>query len=286
MQPTTTLESIAGDVEAAAELGRRAANAAPPAPYDLAPATSVVVRTVRTDERVETVDLERLLDAPRRPRGLALLYEPGDFAAYVDRLEGPATTVWADEDNLTVTALFNDHTAADAGWRDHHARLQVRRDPDWQAWVNRDTVLGNQAEFAEHVEDQAHTIVDPDAATMLEVATSFQARRDASFSRATRLDSGDVQLSWSEETTASAGASGRLEVPRRFTLRLAPFLGVASVEVVALLRYRLRDGRLGIGYKLHRPDVAEHNAFADIRAGIANATTSPVLCGRVPNGVG
>lgn len=273
-------------VQTAAELGRQNEQAAPAAPYELTPDTSVVVRTVRTDERIETVDLERLLPAPRRARGMDVLHEPADFAAHVREMENKATKVWADDTTLRVTAVFNDHTSdGDAGWRDHIAVLEIRRDPDWQAWLGRDNSLGDQAEFAEHLEDQARVIVSPDAATMLEVATSFHARRNASFSRANRLDSGDVQLAWAEETTASAGASGRLEVPREFTVRLSPFVGVAPVDVVARLRYRLRDGRLGIGYKLDRPDLAEAAAFVDIRAGIANTITAPVVSGTAPRPV-
>ena len=272
-------------VQSAAELGRQSAQAAPAAPYELTPDTSVVVRTVRTDERIETVDLERLLVVPRRERGMVVLHEPVDFAAYVLTMENASTTVWADDTTLRVTAVFNDHTPKGAGWRDHTAVLEIRRDPDWQAWLARDGNLGDQAEFAEHLEDQARVIVDPNAATMLEIATSFHAHRHASFSRGARLDTGDVQLAWSEETTASAGSSGRLEVPRQFTLRLSPFVGVPPVEVIARLRYRIRDGRLGIGYKLDRPDLAERTAFVDIRATIANAITAPVVSGTAPRPV-
>jgi uncharacterized protein YfdQ (DUF2303 family) len=273
-------------VQSAAELGRQNAHAAGATPFELAPDTSVVVRTVRVDERIDTLDLERLLATPRRERGMVVLHEPADFAAYTHRLENDATTVWADDTTLHVTAVFNDHTPDSAGWRDHTAVLEIRRDPDWQAWLTRDGQLAGQTVFAEHLEDQARVIVDPDAATMMEVALSFHARRNASFSRASRLDTGDVQLAWNEETTASAGSSGRLEVPRQFTVRVSPFVGVAPMDVVARLRYRLRDGQLGIGYKLDRPDLAEHAAFVDIRASIANAITAPVVAGTAPRPIG
>jgi uncharacterized protein YfdQ (DUF2303 family) len=272
-------------VQAAAELGRREAHAAPATPYELDPQSAVVVRTIRNDESIQTVSLEYLLDRPKRPRGTVTLHDPGDFAAYVARQESADTTIFADQDALAVTAVFNDHTRDEAGWRDHAAVLQIQRDPDWQTWLTRDGLLSSQAEFAEHLENQAHVIIEPDAATMLEVATSFDARRHASFSRAVRLESGDVQLSWSEETSASAGTSGRLDVPRQFTLGLAPFVGVDPVEVVALLRYRIKDGRLGIGYKLLRPDHADRAAFTDIRAMIANEVTAPVLAGAAPRAV-
>lgn len=266
-----------------ADLQRRADAATPPQPFDLTPEKSVVVRTLRNDERVDTTDLERLLDQPRRPRGSAVLTEPNDFAAYVARLHTASTTVWADQDHSQVTATFNDHANGyTAGWRDHEAVLRLKRDEDWKAWIRRDNSLMTQEDFAEHLEDRAHTIVNPDTATMLEVALTFQTRRNASFSRGARLDSGDVQLAWSEETTAKAGASGRLEVPAEFTIAVAPFVGLPATEVTARLRWRIREGQLGIGYRLDRPDLVERQAFADVRQMLADALDAPVLLGAAP----
>ncbi|MBB5154989.1 DUF2303 family protein [Saccharopolyspora phatthalungensis] len=270
-----------------ADMQRRADAGSPPAPYDLDPESSVVVRTLREDERLDVTNLEELLDRPRRPRGTALLTDPSDFATYVRRLSTTATTVWADDDDRTVTATFNDHLDGEqAGWRDHRAFLRVQRDEDWSAWLERNSTLMDQEVFAEHLEDRAHTVTNPDAATMLEVALTFQARRNASFSRGTRLDSGDVQLSWQEETTAKAGASGKLEVPEEFTITVAPFLGLTAVPVTARLRWRIRDGQLFIGYRLHRPDLVERTAFGEIRSMLANELEAPVLLGHAPSAFG
>lgn len=267
-----------------ADLTRRAEYAATPVSYDLEPDTSLVLRTLRDDEQVQVLDLERHLNSPRRPRGTAHINEPSDFATYVNRLSTTNTTVWVTEDQWTVTAMFNDHEHGyGAGWRDHSAVLYLQRDPDWHAWVTRDEKLMTQEQFAEHLESQTHAIQRPDAATMLEIATTFQAHRDASFSRGTRLDSGDVQLAWHEETTAKAGSSGRLEIPAEFTITLAPFLGVTATEITARLRWRIRDGKLGIGYKLHRPDVVQRQAFSDIRAMLTEQLASPVLLGAAPS---
>ncbi|MFE0021935.1 YfdQ family protein [Amycolatopsis sp. NPDC059021] len=266
-----------------ADIQRRADEATPPQPFDLAPEKSVVVRTLRNDERVDTTDLENLLDQPRRPRGTALLTDPSDFAAYVTRLATASTTVWADQDSLKVTATFNDHANGfSAGWRDHRAVLKLKHDDDWKAWLRQDGSLLSQEDFAEHLEDRAHTIVNPDTATMLEIALTFQTRRNASFSRGARLNSGDVQLAWSEETTAKAGASGRLEVPAEFTIAVAPFFGLPATEVTARLRWRIRDGQLGIGYRLDRPDLVHRKAFADVRQMLADSLDAPVLLGAAP----
>lgn len=250
--------------------------------------SGIIARVLESGQRVEVVELEQTLPAPHTCRGNATIYEPADFVGYVNRLGSASTTVWADPDRSTITAVFDDHTdAATAGWRRHRAVLVARRDPEWVAWLGRDNRLGTQEEFAEFVEEHLSAIVkatpsDPEAADMLEVARSFQAHRSASFERGTRLQSGDVQLRWVETTTASAGSKGHLEVPERFTIRVSPYLGVAPVDVVARLRYRISDGHLRIGYSLHRPDLVQQEAFDRIRAIVAEHAKADMHLGEAP----
>lgn len=279
--PADQLGSTDSDVLDAAELGRRAALATAIDGDDLD--AGYVARVLRQDERVEFHDLEHWLGEPRAPRGHAVIYEPNDFVSYVERLHDESTTLWADPDNGSITAVFDDHASADvAGWRRHRAVLQLRADDDWKTWVQSSGRLGSQEVFAEFIEDNLAAIVDPDPATMLEIATSFQARRHASFERGTRLTTGDVQLRWVETTTATAGTKGHLEVPEKFTVRLAPFLGVEPVELTARLRYRIADGQLRIGYALHRPDIAVREAFDRIRAVVATNVSVPIHLGEAP----
>lgn len=243
----------------------------------------LVVHTLRHDQQIKVLDLEHLRPAPRACRGEALIYEPADFVSYVNRLATASTTLWAHPESCRVTAVFDDHTdGGTPGWRRHRAVLVIRRDPEWEAWLARNGKLGGQEEFAEFIEDHLTAIIDPDPATMLEVATSFQASRSGSFERGTRLQSGDVQLRWSENTAASAGTRGQLEVPERFTVRLAPYRGVDPVELQARLRYRINDGQLRIGYVLHRPDIAEQEAFDRIRAFVGENTHVDMHLGEPP----
>jgi uncharacterized protein YfdQ (DUF2303 family) len=245
--------------------------------------SGLIARVLDRDERVEVVDLEHTLGAPHHAHGEASIYDPTDFVSYVTRLAGKGTTLWADPDHHKITAIYDDHAAEDApGWRRHRAVLCLRTDEEWSAWCDKDGKLGPQEWFAEFIEDHAASVVTPDAATMLEIATTFQAVRNASFERGTRLQSGDVQLRWAETTTASAGAKGHLEIPERFTVKLAPYLGVTPVELPARLRWRIRDGHLAIGYKLHRPDLAIREAFDRIRAQVAQNVKVPIHLGAAP----
>lgn len=249
----------------------------------------LIARVVEHSQRVEVVDLEHTLAAPHACRGTVKIYEPADFVGYVNRLGSASTTVWADPDASTVTAVFDDHTdGATPGWRRHRAVLVARRDPEWVAWLGRDNRLGSQEDFAEFVEEHLAAIVkvadtDPEAADMLEVARSFQAHRSANFERGTRLQSGDVQLRWVETTTASAGSKGHLEVPERFSIRVSPYIGVSPVDVVARLRYRINDGNLRIGFSLHRPDLVQQEAFDRIRAIVAEHAKADMHLGEAPD---
>ncbi len=45
----------------------------------------------------------------------------------------------------------------------------MRHSPEWDTWQSKDGEKCNQMDFAEFVEDNAPDIVNPDAATILEV---------------------------------------------------------------------------------------------------------------------
>lgn len=286
------LTTATTDDAVAADMARRA-TAAGAIPVEDVQA-GLVVRLRRTDEVIDTVDLEKHLYSPLAPRGAAVHADPAGFANYVRRLANEHTTVWADVDQNRITAVFNDHATADeAGWRDHTATLRAQLDDEWTAWAERSGKMAGQEVFAEFVEEHYSAIdgaakVDgktgPSAADMLEIATTFQARRSAQFERATRLQSGDVQLRWTETTTATAGTKGTLDVPQWFAIKVRPYRGVDPVTVVCLLRYRIREGLLSIGYQMHRRDEILRDAFATLTDTVATGLggAAPMYAGHPP----
>lgn len=293
---STTLESANnGDGALIEDLTRRAHDAAVPATTPVMPGQSIINRVVRNDEAIKTVNLERLLPFPDRQRGTATLYDPTDFAEYVSRLRTPGTTVWADEHPGRITAVFNDHlethgSPMPAGWRDHTAVLNLQADPDWLAFLHIDGEYLTQAKFAEFLSNYDTAFVQPDGARMLEVATSFKAHRKAEFSQAINLDNGDLQLTYSEETTPKTTRSGQIEVPRDLVVQLTPYLGYPLQPIAARLRWQLEGSSLYMGIKLRRPDLVKRDAFADIRTNIAEQLAAvddtdyatPVLLGPAP----
>jgi len=211
-------------------------------------------------------DLERHLETPLRARAPSRCTTRATFGHYVRRIAtSDCTTVWANIDSGTVTAVLDDHTNYQPGWRSHTVRLDLQDDPDWVAWNKLDGKLVSQQYFAEFLEQQLHTIISPPAADIYEVATSLQAKRSVSFRSGVKTKSGDIQFTYDEETTAKGRTEGQVEIPDEFTLRLAPFAYATPVELTAKLRYRITEGELQIGYKLLRPLEVRRERVLDDR---------------------
>lgn len=249
---------------------------------------SFVAHLHRGDQKVTVLDFEYLESSPRRNRGAAVVHDTASFIDYVKRLESPTTTVWADQPHGTMTAILNDYMPYEqdeglyGGWRDFTVRLDLQRDLEWQAWLRIDGQWLPQVDMAEFLEQHARTVTAPDAATMLEVATSMSATRTANFAQSVNLSTSDIQLSYAEETRGST-RTGRTEIPRELQLLLAPYVGSDPVEVRARFRYRITDqGRLSLGVVLIRPDLVERAAYADMLSEVQASIAAPVLSGLAP----
>lgn len=218
-------------------------------------------------ERVEVYDHD--LPAPDRLLGTVRVETVESLMAYVKEFYDAAmTTAWVDCAERRVIAVLNDARRDSAQWRDHRAVLQLQLTPEWKRWRAKDSRLMGQEEFAEHIEESELDIVAPDAAELLEIAQTFHASTKAEFKSGTRLKTGEVTFAWIEETKATAGRKGELTIPDKFELSIAPFEGEERRPLTALLRYRVRDGHLTIGYKLVRPDDVLRDALELIAAGL------------------
>ncbi len=245
------------ETQAALDAGR--ALAKPHALDKTVSAYSVVVPRGATAITVRTPPAHpQFTDAPLRAMST---YKPATVAAFVGLVERHIdeneTTIWAHPTSGRFVAVFNDHGTLGPAWRDHRANLQLIVPPEWSQWLAWDGKLLDQIAFAEFVEDHLSEIVEPDGATMLEIAQSFHATTKATFRSAQRFEGrprpGAVPA-WA--VTSSSCESGKLEIPAEFKVALRPFIGEAACKLTALLRYRQGNGKLQLGFKLQRPDEA------------------------------
>ncbi|TMU98069.1 DUF2303 family protein [Streptomyces sp. DASNCL29] len=239
------------------------------------------VHAFHTSGGVHTVDLtgDKHRDTPARKTGTTTVRDAESFLTYWGKHHDDATEVYADGDRLTITAILDAHQTDAARWGQHRLHLALRTTDAWQQWAANDGKLLGQEQFAEFIEDHLPELLEPAAATMLEIAQSIQATTKAEFQSGTRLQSGERQLKYVEDTRASAGRKGELTIPETFIVGLVPFEGSEGYKVTARLRYRIGDGQLRIGYKLDRPDEVRRTAFDDVRKAVAEQLATAVMNG-------
>ncbi|MET7321478.1 DUF2303 family protein [Streptomyces sp. NPDC005549] len=122
-------------------------------------------------------------------------------------------------------------------------------------------------------------MVEPDAATMLEIAQSIKASTKAEFQSSSRLQSGERKFSFVEDTKASAGAKGDIAIPEVFKIAVPPFEGADAYSMTARFKYRIDRGQLALGFKLEQPEERARAAFADVLTAIAEGVDAPILNG-------
>ena len=214
---------------------------------------------------ITITDTFRLAEHPQRKIYDAHVADVESFTAYLDKHGIPAETEILARHRLGfITATIDAGTATEPGWQDHLVQLELKKSKDWFTWAENSGVMFSQTEFAEFIEDNAHNIVTPASAEILEIASSLQIKRGVSFESATRLSTGEVQFGYREADSATAGKAGQLSIPESFTLALAPFIGGETYRVEATFRYRLRGQELTLGYKLQRADKILEDAFGSI----------------------
>lgn len=241
---------------------------------------------VPTGYKLENISelVERMQPTPRRKKGTVALKSVQSLLDYCEtqKADGSGATglIYADIDARKITAVFNDQAASDPGWRDHRAEFYAEFTPEFEKWLKANKVPHGQSEFAEFIEDNLVDITEPSAQTLLEVATTIQAKTDINFSSAKRLQNGQVQLQYTENIDARAGAAGALEIPKEFALGLRIFKNGDGYKLRARLKYRLHAGSVKFWFELDRPERAIEDAFNGYVTKVSENSGYLVLIGR------
>jgi len=231
-------------------------------------------------------DFEPFAAHPARRRGRFAFHDAASFAVYVGRHMTEDSLVVGDIEHHKIEAALDGHGVNDdiAGWHQHRAAFDLRPTKPWLTWNKYNGQQMGQTDFASFIEDNLPDIVEPEGATILEIAKTLHIKNNVNFKSAIRLDTGEQQFTFEDNHTARAGA-GMVAIPNTFVLGLQPFEGSETYKVTARLRYRLNEGRLTLGYALVRPDRVQDDAFGSIVGEIAETLDITVLAGSLPSSV-
>jgi uncharacterized protein YfdQ (DUF2303 family) len=255
--------------------------------------------------------LEHLLQNPLRKRGKFQAQTSDAFIGYVQQhrtpgllLTGTVTTAGGSfhadldghEPNIRKSADEGGGIAieGEASWRTHHAHLDLKPSPEWEKWLGKNAQQIEQGPFAEFIEDNSADIVVPtegpiagaikwpDAATMMAVATTLEAKTDVQFSSGIRLQNGQQRLTYLETVNGSAqGAEGTITIPEKFAIAIQPFVGAPKYQLIARLRYYCSRGKVTFRYEIERPYRVIEDAYQAERKKIEEAIGQPVLLGTI-----
>jgi uncharacterized protein YfdQ (DUF2303 family) len=269
----TEPSSTSGEAQTIVDTALRAA---PPAELEVGR-----IYAFHTSAGVKTVDLTgpEHTGTPPRKSGVTTVRDAVSWLAYYGKHHDDSSEVYSDSERLTVTAVLDAHSADEASWQGHRLTLALRTTDAWKQWIALDGKLMGQEQFAEFIEDHLPDLLEPNSATMLEIAQSIQGVAKAEFQSGTRLSSGERKLAYVETINAKAGQKGELVIPEQFIVGLVPFEGSDGYRLTARLRYRINGGPIQLGYKLERPADTLRTAFGDVVKDIAEQISEPVMNG-------
>lgn len=207
---------------------------------------------------------EELLAAPNALKENVNLHSVESFIEYFNNFADIHSHIFVDADNAKLKAILDYHTAPDApSWNRHTVTYQFPKTVEWSKWLANNGTKMAQEDFALFIEDNIKEVVDPDGATMLEIASSLQATNNVSFKSAKRLDNGETQFDYREDIESTAGAQGQLSIPSEIKIALKPFQGSETYNVTARFRYRITQGQLVMWYDIIRPHAIIEDAIKD-----------------------
>lgn len=239
-----------------------------------------------TEAKLIELDLEKHLSAPRATVAKAVLSDDGAFCQYVARHADERTVVWCDFNpqtyDLKFTAVFDEHSKDQPGWRRHKAKFDPDFSAEWKAWKGQDRKPLSQTAFAEWIEEHELDIAAaeglPSALEMLKMATDFQMNEERSLKSVVKLQSGGIRMTFVAD--ADKNTEDQMKVFEKFGLGLPVFHGGDAFRLTARLKYRNNSGKLSFNYEIQRPDKAHELAAKDLITTIAAGIGSvPLLFG-------
>lgn len=217
--------------------------------------------------KIENVDLEAMREKyrghPTRQIGTVHVNDVNSFIGYFMKHGNEDSEVWVSE--RKVIGVLDAPGPGLPGWGQHWVVLDLQSSSEWTRWINISGDLMGQTAFADFLEANAINVVDPDMATMLEVAKSLEATKNVDFKSAYRTQDGQRGFKYVETNTAKAGQAGDLEIPSNITLALRVFQGMPPQDVSARFLYRMHSDGLTLGIVIDRAADIVEDAITDVK---------------------
>lgn len=243
--------------------------------------------------KVEPLTRESFTPLPDHIRQRVRLDDAASFIAYVKAFKLHLTRIFGAAVNLAklapgcaggarFTALLDYHEGGKdqkAQRVQHVAEYPVPLSLEFSAWLAQNGKAQQQLDFVSFIEANGIDVVNPDSASLMELALNFEAKANVQFQTKIDRTTGGKVLNYSEQIEAGAPAVGQIKVPDGLSISVPVFEGGKKYSLSARLEFRPSGGRLTIAYHLQRPHEALRAAMKDLREEIAGALEIEILTG-------
>ena len=221
-------------------------------------------------------------EVPERVITTRHFHDGNSLAAYAKRFDAGTSLLLADVTSSTITIVLDYH-GQESSWDiegavgacDHKAIWRMQHSQEFGAWCEFEGKLHPQDEFIRFLEENVMDVYQPDSARLLDLARDFEAIKTVNFKSSKRLQSGDREFVYAEQT----GTTDRIAVPEKLLLKLPLYYGEEAQDVTALFRYRMNEGGLKLGYEFHRLKPVMDAAFRAAAVRVAEEAGLPLLLG-------
>lgn len=218
------------------------------------------------------------------------------LAQYLHRFKDMDSIMFADVAGNKITAIVDYHVrpAANfshaglevpAGIKDnpatprhsaHRAVLQLKHSQEWATWTSRNEKLMSHTDFANFLEENAIDVVSPDGAALLELTRDLQVKGGVTFKSSVRM--GDT-VSFEYQKADDVSTKGDLELPAGISISIPVYFGEEPIMMAVLLRRKIDDGQLFLGFKIMRMENVKQAEFLRIAHEISAETDVESMLG-------
>lgn len=193
-------------------------------------------------------------ELPDRVHAAATFDDVESFCEYVKRFKTPDSMIFANRNTAQVLSILDYHAGDRPAACCHRAALVPSETQEWKVWMmNNNKQMGQEA-FARFLEEWATIIHEPDAATMLEVASSLEATKSVRFKSSKRLSDGKREFMYVEDVEGTV-TKGAITIPELFKISLRRLRSDYPHQITCRFRWRVSEEGMVLFYQMDRLDL-------------------------------
>lgn len=176
---------------------------------------------------------------------------------YLRKFRNADTMICADYEGAKISAVIDGDSITEPSHKRHKARFEAMQSDVLKAWLKVSGKGLAQVEFGLFLEDRAVDVIQPEAASIMEMVMTFDATKKVSFKSSQRLYDGQRQFQYVEENETR----GAVTLPDHLIILAPVYRGMEPQRIKFMVRYRIEEGKLRFQIDMHDRDRVLREAF-------------------------